>query len=391
MADTSRKTSTSTACQVVAGATAAAVVVEEVAVVWAPAVGMPPTSQKRPISPNKVRRVVMEKPLKIALLYARSGALPADLVIRCMACDQSRRCWIMQHASKSRIHGGIRRGSWQWLSTAIVLAVTGLMCAASAFAGANRGNRYAGAPWASRSPVIAQHGMAATEQPLASQAAVAILKKGGSAVDAAIAASAVLGLTEPVLNGIGGDAFAIVYDPKTHKLYGYNGSGPSPKARSLAQMQAEVKAAYKQAGMKPSDQIPRYGPLPVTVPGLVDTWFALHETFGKLPMTEDLAAAIRYAKNGFPVTEVVARYWKSNMQAFEKNRKLIPALDNAEKLYLIDGHAPRQGEIFKNPDLAHTLSEIAKNGRDAFYKGQIAHRMADFFKKIGADKIGRAH
>jgi gamma-glutamyltranspeptidase/glutathione hydrolase len=255
---------------------------------------------------------------------------------------------------------------------------------ATALAGPQRGNRYAGAPWASRSPVIAQHGMAATEQPLASQAAIDILKKGGSAVDAAIAASAVLGLTEPVLNGIGGDAFAIVYDPETHKLYGYNGSGPSPKGRDLKRMQAEVKASYKKAGMKPSDQIPRYGPLPVTVPGLVDTWFALHKKFGKLPMSEDLAAAIRYAKNGFPVTEVVARYWKSNMQSFEHHRKLIPALKNAEKLYLIDGHGPRQGEIFKNTDLAHTLSEISKNGRKAFYKGKIAHAMGDFFKTIGA-------
>ena len=249
----------------------------------------------------------------------------------------------------------------------------------------SRGDRYAGAPWATRSPVLAQHGMAATEQPFASLAAVEILKKGGSAVDAAIAANAVLGLLQPVLNGIGGDCFAIVYDPKTHKLYGYNGSGWSPKGRDLAKMQAEVKAAYKKAGMKSSDQIPLVGSLPVTVPGVVDAWFALHKRFGKLPMSEDLAPAIRYAKEGFPVTEIVARYWKGNWKAFQRQRGLIEEFDNAKKTYLIDGHTPKQGEVFHNPDLAHTLSMIAKGGRDVFYKGKIAHTMADYFKRIGGD------
>lgn len=249
----------------------------------------------------------------------------------------------------------------------------------------SRGDRYAGAPWATRSPVLAQHGMAATEQPFASLAAIEILKKGGSAVDAAIAANAVLGLLQPVLNGIGGDCFAIVYDPKTHKLYGYNGSGWSPKGRDLAKMQAEVKAAYKKAGMKPSDQIPLFGTLPVTVPGVVDAWFALHKRFGKLPMSEDLAPAIRYAKEGFPVTEIVASYWKGNWRAFQKNRGLIEEFDNAKKTYLIDGHTPHQGEVFHNPDLANTLSMIAKGGRDVFYKGKIAHTMANYFKRIGGD------
>lgn len=263
------------------------------------------------------------------------------------------------------------------------------MLAGTAYAqppgGIGRGDRYAGAPWASRSPVLAQHGMAATEQPLASLAAVDILRKGGSAVDAAIAANAVLGVMEPVLNGIGGDCFVIVYDPKTHKLYGYNGSGWSPKGRDLARMRAEVAAAYRKAGMKPSDQIPLVGSLPVTVPGVVDTWFALHQRFGKLPISEDLAPAISYAKNGFPVTEIVAKYWKGNWKAFEKHRKLIEEFANARHTYLIDGHTPRQGEVFKNPDLAHTLTEIAEGGRDAFYKGAIAHTMADYFKRIGGD------
>lgn len=252
-------------------------------------------------------------------------------------------------------------------------------------AGISRGDRYAGAPWATRSPVLAQHGMAATEQPIASLTAVEILKKGGSAVDAAIAANAVLGLMQPVLNGIGGDCFAIVYDPKTHKLYGYNGSGWSPRDRDLQKMRAEVAAAYKKAGMKPSDQIPLYGSLAVTVPGVVDAWFALHKRFGKLPMSEDLAPAIHYAKVGFPVTEIVAKYWKGNWKAFEKNRGLIEEFADAKKTYLIDGHTPYQGEVFKNPDLANTLSLIAKKGRDAFYKGKIAHTMAEYFKRIGGD------
>ena len=271
-----------------------------------------------------------------------------------------------------------------WRPAAVMLA-TSLLVMCNAWAGISRGDRYAGAPWATRSPVLAPHGMAATEQPLASLAAVEILKKGGSAVDAAIAANAVLGLMQPVLNGIGGDCFVIVYDPKTHKLYGYNGSGWSPKGRDLAKMRAEVAAAYKKAGMKPSDQIPEVGSLPITVPGVVDTWFALHQRFGKLPIAEDLAPAIAYARNGFPVTEIVSRYWKLNFEGFEKHRGLIEEFANAKKTYLIDGHTPRQGEMFHNPDLANTLSMIAKGGRDVFYKGKLAHIMGDYFKRIGGD------
>jgi gamma-glutamyltranspeptidase/glutathione hydrolase len=257
--------------------------------------------------------------------------------------------------------------------------------AATPQAAPGRGDRYAGPPWASRSPVLAQHGMAATEQPLASLAAVEILKKGGSAVDAAIAANAVLGLTQPVLNGIGGDCFAIVWDPKTRKLYGYNGSGPSAKGRDLAKMRAEVKAAYARAGLPAKDTIPMLGSLPVTVPGTVDTWFALHAKFGKLPMAVDLAPAIRYAREGFPVTEIVASYWRGNFAAFEREHGLIEELDNARKTYLIDGHTPRQGEVFRNPDLARTLGEIAADGRDAFYKGRIAHTIDSYFRRIGGD------
>jgi gamma-glutamyltranspeptidase/glutathione hydrolase len=259
----------------------------------------------------------------------------------------------------------------------------------TAFGQISRGDRYTGATWATRSPVLAQHGMVASEQPLASEAAVEVLKKGGSAVDAAIAANAMIGLMQPVLNGIGGDMFAIVYDPKTHKLYGYNGSGWSPKGRDLAKMTAEVEAAYKKAGMEPKAHIPPVGSLPITVPGAVDGWFALHDRFGKLPMTEDLAPAIHYATIGFPATELISVYWKGNMAAFEKNKGLIEELDNARHTYLIPdangGHTPAQGEIFKNPDLANTLSMIAKGGRDVYYKGPIAHTIDTYMKRIGGD------
>lgn len=264
-------------------------------------------------------------------------------------------------------------------------AMTSLCVGHAAAADIGRGDRYSGNPWASRSPVIAQHGIAATEQPLASQVAIDILKKGGSAVDAAIAANAALGLMEPVLNGIGGDCFVIVWDPKTRKLYGYNGSGPSAKGRDLARMQAEVKAAYAKAGVPVTDHIPSVGSLPITVPGTVDTWFALHEKFGKLPIADDLAPAIGYAKDGFPITQLVAKYFKGNFAAFERQKSLIEELDNARHTYLIDGHTPNEGEVFRNPDLARTLTMIAEGGRDAFYKGAIAHTMDAYFKRIGGD------
>jgi gamma-glutamyltranspeptidase / glutathione hydrolase len=266
---------------------------------------------------------------------------------------------------------------------AIVMAMGFL--ANTAYGQMSRGDRYSGAPWATRSPVIAEHGMAATEQPLASEIAISILKKGGSAVDAAIAANAAIGLMQPVLNGIGGDLFAIVYDPKSNTLYGYNGSGRAALGRDLARMKEEVAAVYKKAGKPYVAHIPPLGSLPVTVPGTVDAWFALHGRFGKLPMTDDLAPAISYAENGFPVTELIAEYWKGNMAAFEKNKAMIEELDNARATYLIDGHTPAQGEIFKNPDLAHTLTLIAKGGRDVFYKGQIAHTIDAYFKRIGGD------
>lgn len=259
------------------------------------------------------------------------------------------------------------------------------MVANTAYGQFERGDRYSGAAWATRSPVLAQHGMAATAQPLASQVAVDILKKGGSAVDAAIAANAVLGLVEPVSNGIGGDLFAIVWDPKTKRLYGYNGSGRSPKGRDLQTLMTEIQAVAAKTGEPYKPHIPAFGSLPITVPGTVDGWFALHQKFGKLPVSDDLAPAIAYARDGFPVTQLIALYWRGNMASFERRKAMIEELDNARATYLVHGHPPAEGEIFRNPDLAHTLAAIAEGGRDAFYKGDIAHTIDAYFKRIGGD------
>ena len=236
------------------------------------------------------------------------------------------------------------------------------------------GGRPVGAAW-SRSPVIAEHGMAATAHPLASQVAIDILKQGGTAVDAAIAANATLGLMEPTGNGIGGDLFAIIWDPETEKLYGLNASGRSPKGRSLDDLQAALGDATS---------IPPFGHLPVTVPGAVDGWFEMHERFGRLSMRKVLAPAIEYAEDGFPISPVIAFYFQHNFDRFEREQDMIDEFDNARATYFADG-PPEEGEIFKNPDLANTYKIIAKKGRDAFYEGEIAETMNDYFERIGGD------
>jgi gamma-glutamyltranspeptidase / glutathione hydrolase len=226
-------------------------------------------------------------------------------------------------------------------------------------------DRITGRSFASRSEVIAQHGMAATSQPLATQAALEILRKGGSAVDAAIAANAVLGLVEPTGNGIGGDLFAIVWDPKGRQLHGLNAAGRSPKSLTLEE--------FQRRGLT---SVPPYGPLPVSVPGCVDGWFELHAKFGKLPMAEVLAPAIRYAREGFPVSELIAYYW-------EKGGARLKQYPGFADTYLPGGRPPKKGEIFKNPNLARTLETLAKEGRDAFYRGDIARTIDRYMKANG--------
>ena len=220
-------------------------------------------------------------------------------------------------------------------------------------------------PFATRSEVIARNGMAATSQPLATEAAIHILRQGGSAVDAAIAANAVLGLVEPTGNGVGGDLFAIVWDAETKQLHGLNASGRSPRSLTLEE--------FRRRGL---DKIPAYGPLPVSVPGAVDGWFELHGRFGRLPMDRILAPAIEYAREGFPVTEVIAAAWSAGAQ----NLREWPGF---AEVYLPGGRAPAKGEIFRNPLLANTLEAIARDGRDVFYKGHIARAIDAYMSRVG--------
>jgi gamma-glutamyltranspeptidase/glutathione hydrolase len=245
-----------------------------------------------------------------------------------------------------------------------------------ATAGIGPGARPVGAAW-SRSPVIAPHGMAATAHPLATQIALDILKAGGSAVDAAIAANAALGLMEPTGNGIGGDLFAIVYDPKTDALIGINGSGRSPRGQTLDQLKAKLAPG--------ATSLPPVGPLPITIPGTVDAWFDLHARFGKLPMSEVLAPTIRYAREGHPVVPVIAMYMDRGLKNYERQRARSPfEFDNAKATYFKDGRAPRAGEMFRNPDLASTLERIAAKGRDEFYAGETARTMVDYLRRQGS-------
>ncbi|MEM6733916.1 MAG: gamma-glutamyltransferase, partial [Myxococcota bacterium] len=238
------------------------------------------------------------------------------------------------------------------------------------------GDRIESRPFATRAPVFARNGMAATAHPLATQVAIDVLKRGGSAVDAAIAANATLGLMEPVGCGIGGDLFAIVWDPKTKRLHGLNGSGRSPRGMSLAGLREKLDGRTT---------IPARGPLPVSVPGAVDGWITLHKEFGRLKLREVLAPAISYAKEGFPVTPLVAEYWARNFAAFERSQQNgeLAEYDNAKKTYLVEGKAPKVGQLFKNPDLARTYEAIARNGRNGFYSGRVAATIDGFMKRVG--------
>src|SRR5437879_3903374 len=233
-------------------------------------------------------------------------------------------------------------------------------------------DRITGKNFATRSEVLARHGMVCTSVPAATEVGIDILQRGGSAVDAAIAANATLGLMEPVSNGIGGDLFAIVYSAKENKLYGINGSGRSPLGLSYDQMKAELAKLHRET-------IPPTGMLPISVPGTVDAWAELHKRFGKLKLSDDLAPAIHYAEEGFPVTDLIAYYWGFGPRLYKGLRGVF--LDT----YKIQrkGRTPAKADIFKNPALAKTLRLIAEKGRDAFYKGEIADKIDDFMRTNG--------
>jgi gamma-glutamyltranspeptidase / glutathione hydrolase len=238
-------------------------------------------------------------------------------------------------------------------------------------------DRVTGHDFATRSEVIARNGMAATSHPLATQVALDILKKGGNAIDAAIAANAVLGVVEPTGAGIGGDIFVLIWSADKGKLYGLNGSGRSPKSLKLEY--------FKENGY---EFIPSYGPLPVSVPGCVDGWYEMNEMFGRLPMKDILQPAINYARDGFPVTEVIA-------YSLAKNTALLKDFPNIKETYMPGGKSPAKGEIFKNPQLASTLEKIVRGGRNEFYRGSIARDIGLFMKKQGGflsyDDLARHH
>ena len=225
-------------------------------------------------------------------------------------------------------------------------------------------DRPGGETFAMRSPAVGANGMAATSQPLATLAAIDILKSGGNAVDAAIAANAVLCLTEPTGCGLGGDLFAIVWDASTQQLYGLNGSGRSPRGLTLAEFH-----------QRKLSRVPAYGPLPVTVPGCVDGWTTLNERFGRLELKQLLAPAISHAREGFRVTEVIAHYWSG------ANR--LREFAGFAEVFLPEGRPLAHGDLFRNPALADTLDKIAVGGADVFYRGEVAQRIDAFMREVG--------
>lgn len=216
-----------------------------------------------------------------------------------------------------------------------------------------------------RSMVISENGIVSAESPLAAQAGVRILELGGNAVDAAIATNAMMGVVSPMMNGIGGDLFAIVYDAKANKLYGLNASGWAPKALT-------IDALHKR-GLR---EMPQHGANAITVPGAVDGWQKLADKFGRKKLSEDLAPAILTAKSGYPVTEWVAAYWATETDYLRGD-------DEAAKVYLPNDRPPKTGEVFHNPDLAWSLQQIADHGRDAYYQGELSKRMLETIKRHG--------
>lgn len=221
-----------------------------------------------------------------------------------------------------------------------------------------------------RSEVIAANGMVATSHPLAAQVGLQILMQGGNAIDAAIATNAAMGLMEPTGNGIGGDLFAILWHEESQQLYAINASGRSPLGLSYEQLMAELEAMEE-------DRIPPSSLLSVSVPGAVDGWFELHERFGSLPMADLMAPSVQYAENGFPVPEVIADAWRRSA------RILANRAGAFIETFTIDGRGPEKGEIMRNPDLGNTYRLLGEQGRDVFYRGEIAQKIDAFMREHG--------
>jgi gamma-glutamyltranspeptidase/glutathione hydrolase len=235
------------------------------------------------------------------------------------------------------------------------------------------GDRVAGASFASRSAVWGKHGAAATAHPMASLIAIEILKAGGSAVDAAIAANIALGFLEPIACGIGGDAFALLWDPKAGEVVGLNGSGRSPRALTL-----ETQRARARNGL-----IASHGAISVSTPGAVDAWAMLHQRFGKLKWADLFAPTIAIAEEGVPVAQTVAHYLAISQRSFTNPRLAVEETANFLGVWAPDGRTPREGEIFANPGLARTLKLVAEGGREGFYEGEVADTIDRYFARIG--------
>ncbi|MFA7262816.1 MAG: gamma-glutamyltransferase [Caulobacter sp.] len=235
------------------------------------------------------------------------------------------------------------------------------------------GDRVDGATFASRSAAWGVHGAAATAHPLATLAAIDILRRGGSAIDAAIAANACLGFLEPISCGVGGDCFVMLWDPKTKKVVGLNGSGRSPRALTLETQRARSKNGH----------IASFGAIAVSVPGAVQAWWDLHGKFGKLPWKDLFAPAIAHAEEGAPVSQNVAYYLAASFRRFNNPTSNIEEVVNFNRVWAAEGRTPREGELFRNPALASTYRAIAAGGRDVFYDGEIADRIQAYFKRIG--------
>ena len=247
------------------------------------------------------------------------------------------------------------------------------------------GDRPSGASFSTRSPALGLNGAAGTAHPLATQTAIAMLKKGGSAVDAAVAANAVLGFVEPVSSGLGGDCFAFVWDPKVGKLAGMASSGRSPKALTLETARARAK----------NGAIPALGAIAVSTPGALDGWWTLHQRYGKLKWAELFEPAIYACENGDPTPQIIGYYIKRNMAAFLRPNSGVEETANAVATYSPGGKSPNEYDVRRNPDLAHTYKMIAEGGRDVFYDGEIAQTIDAYFKRIGgwlsADDLREHH
>lgn len=249
----------------------------------------------------------------------------------------------------------------------VIIFCVGILFHSTAFA---QIDREMGPLNVTRSEVIGANGMVATSHPLATQIGLDILKQGGNAMDAAIAANAATGLMEPTGNGIGGDLFAIIWDAESEQLYALNASGRSPMGLSYDEMIEEIENLG-------AESIPPYSLLSVSVPGAVDGWFEIHERFGTLPMSDILAPATRYAEEGFPVTEVISARWRGSVPF------LIDQPGAFEETFTMDGEGPEKGDIFRNPDLGNTFRLLAEQGRDAFYRGEIAEKIDAYMREHG--------